>query len=129
MNRPRILVNVAMTADGKIDSTTRKGAVISSNADKARVDCLRASVDSVLVGGRILVNEDPKLTVKSAELRAERLCKGWPENPAKVGVVTNIGAALAPFTVPPPGTFGGYCARMIWPPQKGRDKPCPYGNF
>ncbi len=94
MNRPRILVNVAMTADGKIDSAARKGAAISSIADKARVDRLRASVDAVLVGGRTLLNEDPKLTVKSAELRAERLRKGWPENPAKVGVVTDVGAAL-----------------------------------
>ena len=76
MNRPRILVNVAMTADGKIDSATRKGAAISSLVDKARVDELRASVDAVLVGGRTLLNEDPKLTVKSAGLRAERLRKG-----------------------------------------------------
>ncbi|MCX6036033.1 MAG: dihydrofolate reductase family protein [Chloroflexi bacterium] len=97
MNRPRIFVNVAMTADGKIDSTARKGAAISSKADKARVDHLRASVDAILVGGRTLLNEDPKLTVKSALLRAERLRKGWPENPSKVGVITDIGAALAPF--------------------------------
>jgi 2,5-diamino-6-(ribosylamino)-4(3H)-pyrimidinone 5'-phosphate reductase len=90
MNRPHILVNVAMTADGKIDTFTRNGAVISSEADKARVDRLRASVDAVLVGGRTLLNEDPKLTVKSAELRAERLRKGLPENPAKVGVVSDI---------------------------------------
>ena len=94
MNRPRILVNIAMTVDGKIDSAARKGAAISSIADKARVDRLRASVDAVLVGGRTLLNEDPKLTVKSAELRAERLRKGWPENPAKVGVVTDVGADL-----------------------------------
>jgi 2,5-diamino-6-(ribosylamino)-4(3H)-pyrimidinone 5'-phosphate reductase len=90
MNRPNILVNVAMTADGKIDTTARKGEAISSSADKARVDRLRASVDAVLVGGRTLMNEDPKLTVKSAELRAERLRKGWPENPAKVGIVSEI---------------------------------------
>jgi 2,5-diamino-6-(ribosylamino)-4(3H)-pyrimidinone 5'-phosphate reductase len=90
MDRPRILVNVAMTADGKIDSAARKGADISSTADKARVDRLRASVDAVLVGGRTLINEDPKLTVKSAESRAERLRKGWPENPAKVGVVSEL---------------------------------------
>lgn len=90
MNRPRILVNVAMTADGKIDSATRKGATISSPADKARVDRMRASVDAVLVGGRTLLNEDPKLTVKSAGLRAERVQKGWSENPAKVGVVSNL---------------------------------------
>ena len=92
--RPRILVNVAMSADGKIDSAARKGAAISSAADKARVDRLRASVDAILVGGRTLLNEDPKLIVKSAELRAERVRKGWPENPAKVGVVSDIGAVL-----------------------------------
>jgi 2,5-diamino-6-(ribosylamino)-4(3H)-pyrimidinone 5'-phosphate reductase len=96
-SRPRILVNVAMSADGKIDSGARKGAVISSIADKRRVDELRASVDAVLVGGRTLLNEDPQLTVKSAELRAERLRKGLPENPARVGVVTDIGAAFVPF--------------------------------
>ncbi len=96
-SRPRILVNVAMSADGKIDSVARKGSVISSIADKRRVDELRASVDAVLVGGRTLLNEDPQLTVKSAELRAERLRKGWSENPARVGVVTDIGAAFGPF--------------------------------
>ena len=92
MERPHILVNIAMTADGKIDSIARKGATISSNRDKARVDGLRASVDAVLVGGRTLLDEDPKLTVKSAALRAERLRKGWSENPAKVGVISEIPA-------------------------------------
>lgn len=97
MNRPRILVNVAMTADGKIDSAARNGAAISSIPDKERVDHLRASVDAVLVGGRTLLNEDPKLTVKSPELRAERLRKGRPENPAKVAVVSEIPFIRAGF--------------------------------
>lgn len=91
MNRPYVLVNVAMTADGKIDTVARRGAAISSAADKRRVDAMRASVDAILVGGRTLVDENPKLTVKSAELRAERLRKGLPENPAKVGVASVIG--------------------------------------
>jgi 2,5-diamino-6-(ribosylamino)-4(3H)-pyrimidinone 5'-phosphate reductase len=88
MNRPHILVNVAMSADGKLDSAARKGTSISSIADKARVDRLRASMDGVLVGGRTLVDEDPKLTVKSAALRAERKARGLEENPAKVGIVS-----------------------------------------
>ena len=90
MKRPHIIVNVAMTVDGKIDSYTRKGAEISSSTDKARVDQLRASVDAVLVGGRTLLHEDPKLTVKSAKLRSERISKGLPENPAKVGIISEI---------------------------------------
>jgi 2,5-diamino-6-(ribosylamino)-4(3H)-pyrimidinone 5'-phosphate reductase len=88
MNRPHILVNVAMTADGKIDSVARKGAAISSIADKARLDRLRAEVDAILVGGRTLIAEDPKLTVKSAVLRAGRKARGLDDNPAKVGVVS-----------------------------------------
>ncbi|HRQ33892.1 MAG TPA: dihydrofolate reductase family protein, partial [Anaerolineales bacterium] len=38
--------------------------------------------------------EDPKLTVKSEALRAERIARGLPANPLKVGVVSeaNIGS-------------------------------------
>ncbi len=88
VTRPHIFVNVAMTADGKIDSRLRKGAAISSTADKARVDQLRAKVDAVMVGGRTLVSEDPRLTVKSPRLRQERTDCGMEENPVKVGVVS-----------------------------------------
>jgi 2,5-diamino-6-(ribosylamino)-4(3H)-pyrimidinone 5'-phosphate reductase len=95
MNRPHIIVNVAMTADGKIDSIARKGATISSDADKRRVDELRASVDAILVGGRTLLDEDPKLTVKSADLRAARVRQVKPENPAKVGMATVIPSVTA----------------------------------
>ena len=86
--RPHVFVNVAMTADGKIDTIARQGAAISSKADKARVDRLRADSDAILVGGRTLVQEDPKLTVRSPQLRLERRARGLDEHPAKVGVVS-----------------------------------------
>ncbi len=88
MNRPFTFINVAMTADGKIDTFQRKGAAISSRRDKERVDRLRAESDAVMVGGRTLLDEDPKLTVKSEALRAERIARGLSPNPVKVGVVT-----------------------------------------
>ena len=65
MNRPYTFINVAMTADGKIDTFERKGSAISSKRDKSRVDELRAAADGILVGGRTLLDETPKLTVKS----------------------------------------------------------------
>jgi 2,5-diamino-6-(ribosylamino)-4(3H)-pyrimidinone 5'-phosphate reductase len=86
--RPHVIVNVAISADGKIDTTTRQGAVISSPTDKARVDGLRAEADAIQVGGRTLIHEDPKLTVKSAQLRAKRKVHKKDENPVKVGVVS-----------------------------------------
>jgi 2,5-diamino-6-(ribosylamino)-4(3H)-pyrimidinone 5'-phosphate reductase len=93
MERPYTFINVAMTADGKIDTIARKGAAISSTRDKQRVDRLRAEADAVMVGGRTLLDEDPKLTVKSQALRAQRVGRGLAPNPIKVGVVTeaNLG--------------------------------------
>ena len=88
MNRPYVHINVAMTADGKIDTFERKGTVISSPSDKERVDKLRAESHAVLVGGHTLLHEDPKLTVKSEALRAGRVEVGLPPNPAKVGIVS-----------------------------------------
>jgi 2,5-diamino-6-(ribosylamino)-4(3H)-pyrimidinone 5'-phosphate reductase len=88
MNRPYTFINVAMTADGKIDTFERKGSAISSARDKARVDELRATVDGILVGGRTLLEEQPKLTVKNEALREGRAQRGLAPNPIKVGVAT-----------------------------------------
>jgi len=94
MNRPFVFINVAMTADGKIDTFRRSGAAISSARDKERVDRLRADADAVMVGGRTLLDEDPKLTVKSETLRRERLERGFSPNPIKVGVVSEVSLKL-----------------------------------
>lgn len=88
MNRPYTFINVAMTADGKIDTFERRGAAISSARDKKRVDELRAAADAVLVGGRTLLEEQPKLTVRSEALREGRIRQGRSPNPIKVGVAT-----------------------------------------
>jgi 2,5-diamino-6-(ribosylamino)-4(3H)-pyrimidinone 5'-phosphate reductase len=98
-----------MSADGKLDTVARKGLTISSTADKARVDRLRASMDAVLVGGQTLLDEDPKLTVKSRALRAERKASGLEENPAKVGVVSVAG-------LKPDGNFmtAGPARRLVY---------------
>ncbi len=93
-DRPWVTMNVAMTADGKIDTVARQGAAISSPDDWERVDRLRAASDAVMVGGRTLLGEDPRLTVKSAALREWRRSRGLDENPAKVGIVSE--ATLAP---------------------------------
>lgn len=77
-----------MTADGKIDTFERQGARISSESDWRRVDELRADNDAVLVGGKTLINEDPRLTVKSKRLHELRIGRGQNLNPAKVGVIT-----------------------------------------
>jgi 2,5-diamino-6-(ribosylamino)-4(3H)-pyrimidinone 5'-phosphate reductase len=90
MKKLFVFINVAVTADGKMDTFERKGSTISSALDKARVDKLRAESDAVMVGGRTLLDEDPKLTVKSEVLRAERVARGLSAYPIKVGIVTKV---------------------------------------
>jgi len=94
MDRPFVFINIAMTADGKIDTFARKGAAISSQRDKERVDRLRAESDAVMVGGRTLLDEDPKLTVKSEVLRLERTALGLSPNTIKVGIVSEASIGM-----------------------------------
>ena len=88
--RPYVFVNMAMTADGKIDTVERGGARISGTADTARVDTLRAGADAVMVGGTTLRREDPRLTVRDPELVVQRGRSGRPAQPMKVGVSSRL---------------------------------------
>ena len=103
--RPIVLVNMAMTADGKIDTIERRGARISGVADTARVDRLRASADAVLVGGHTLLGEDPRLTVRDPALVADRVARGLAPQPMKVAAVSRIGAPGSPDALPDDSHF------------------------
>lgn len=92
---------MAMTADGKIDTVSRQGARISGPADTARVDRLRAGSDAIMVGGRTLVSEDPRLTVRDPRLVDERRAAGRSAQPTKVGVVS----AITPDAIRSGGAF------------------------
>lgn len=84
--RPFTIVNMAMSADGKISSVARRQVRISGAADRARVDRLKAGCDAVMVGIGTVLADNPSLTVKSDDLKRERLGAGRPENPARIVV-------------------------------------------
>jgi 2,5-diamino-6-(ribosylamino)-4(3H)-pyrimidinone 5'-phosphate reductase len=64
MKRPSVIINCAMSADGKIASPRRKQIRISSEEDIERMYRLRNDCDAVLVGIGTILEDDPKLTVK-----------------------------------------------------------------
>jgi len=68
ISRPYVILNAAMSLDGKIATYTGDSRM-SSPADLRRVHRLRASVDGIMVGMRTLLRDDPKLTVRFAEGR------------------------------------------------------------
>jgi 2,5-diamino-6-(ribosylamino)-4(3H)-pyrimidinone 5'-phosphate reductase len=88
--RPYITVNMAMSADGKISSVERKQVGISGPEDRGRVDRLKAESDAVMVGIGTVLADNPSLTVKSGDLREERISAGKAGNPMRI-VVDSLG--------------------------------------
>ncbi|MDF9745904.1 2,5-diamino-6-(ribosylamino)-4(3H)-pyrimidinone 5'-phosphate reductase [Natrinema salsiterrestre] len=81
-----VVVNAAMSADGKLSSHRREQIAISGEADFERVDRLRAASDAVVVGVGTVLADDPHLTVKGDDLRDQRRADGRSTNPARVVV-------------------------------------------
>ena len=63
MPRPYVILNAAMTLDGKI-ATVTKDSKISSETDLVRLHKLRAKMDAVMVGAGTILADDPSLTVR-----------------------------------------------------------------
>ena len=81
-----VVVNAAMSADGKLSSRRREQLAISGPTDFERVDALRAESDAVVVGVGTVLADDPSLTVKDVHRRRERVAAGRPPQPARVVV-------------------------------------------
>ncbi len=60
--RPYVILNSAMTLDGKM-ATKTGSSKISGNEDILRVHELRRDVDAIMVGINTVITDDPKLTV------------------------------------------------------------------
>ncbi|MFC3958272.1 2,5-diamino-6-(ribosylamino)-4(3H)-pyrimidinone 5'-phosphate reductase [Halovivax cerinus] len=79
-----VVVNAAMSADGKLSTRERTQIVISGEADFDRVDRLRADSDAIVVGVGTVLADDPSLTVTADALRDTRIESDRPANPARV---------------------------------------------
>ena len=84
--RPYVVVNVAMSADGKLSTRERRQVKISGAQDFTRVDRLKAGSDAVMVGIGTVLADDPSLTVKGEDCRQHRKSRGVCEHPVRVVV-------------------------------------------
>lgn len=130
--RPYVVLSVATSIDGLINDTTPGGLPLSNEADFDRVDQVRADCDAILIGAGTLRGDDPRMTVKSAESRAQRVAAGKTEHPAKVLVT-----ALATSTHPSDGStlrVAGSSTPPMVQPSASRNwsltslKSCPWGR-
>ena len=80
----RVVVNAAMSADGKLSTRDREQVPISGPTDFERVDELRAGSGAVMVGVGTVLADDPSLTVDDPVRTAIREADGEPMQPARV---------------------------------------------
>jgi 5-amino-6-(5-phosphoribosylamino)uracil reductase len=94
---------------------------LSNDADLDRVDAVRAGCDAILVGANTIRNDNPRLLVKSATRRAERLARGLSESPLKV-TLTRSGRldVDSQFFVSGEGSKLVYCPRSAAPQTRQR---------
>ena len=114
MNRPKIIINCAMSADGKIALPNKKQVRLSSEEDISRMYKLRNDTDAVLVGIGTILSDNPKLTVKERYIPT-------PHQPLRVildGSCQTPHHALAVNDVAPTIIFT----------KKGKEKPFPQTN-
>ena len=109
--RPKVTVNCAMSADGKIALDSRHQTRISSESDIARVHRLRNSSDAILVGIRTVLGDDPSLLVKEKYVRKLR-------QPLRIVLDSNgrtpRGAKITSPGAPTLIAVAGKCVQNIW---------------
>ncbi|MFB6071508.1 MAG: 2,5-diamino-6-(ribosylamino)-4(3H)-pyrimidinone 5'-phosphate reductase [Halobacterium sp.] len=79
-----VVVNAAMSADGKLSTRRREQVAISGPEDFERVDALRADADAVMVGVGTVLADNPSLTLDDPERVQTREERGEPPHPARV---------------------------------------------
>ncbi|ERG89890.1 MAG: 2,5-diamino-6-hydroxy-4-(5-phosphoribosylamino)pyrimidine 1''-reductase, archaeal [halophilic archaeon J07HX5] len=80
----RVVVNAAVSVDGKLSTQKRTQVAISGDADFDRVDQIRAESDAVMVGVGTVLADDPRLRVKDNGRRMARQDRGEPPHPARI---------------------------------------------
>jgi 5-amino-6-(5-phosphoribosylamino)uracil reductase len=90
-DRPYTLLSCGMSLDGYLDGATVKRLPLSNDADLDRVDAVRASCDAILVGAATVRNDNPRLLIRAADRRRERMARGLPPSPVKVTVTAGGG--------------------------------------
>ena len=81
-----VVVNAAMSVDGKLSSRRREQIAISGPEDFDRVDRIRAAADGIVVGIGTVLADDPHLTLDVTDRRVQRQRHGRDGNPARVVV-------------------------------------------
>jgi 2,5-diamino-6-(ribosylamino)-4(3H)-pyrimidinone 5'-phosphate reductase len=90
MSRPKVILNFAMSIDGKVSTKQYQPAGFTSPEDKRRLLEIRALGDALLVGRNTVAIDNMSMGLPVKELRDARARRGQSEYPIRV-IVSNSG--------------------------------------
>ena len=90
MRRPRIIVNFAITIDGKVSPAKVTPSLFTSSHDKHRLLEIRSLGDALMVGRNTVQTDNMSMGLPDEDLRRARVHRGQSEYPLRV-VISNSG--------------------------------------
>ncbi len=82
--RPFTFINMAMSLDGKISTSSHEAVNFSSQQDRKNLHKLRSKADAILIGSNTLKAENPPLQIKDKKLVKRRCESGQKPHPLNV---------------------------------------------
>jgi 2,5-diamino-6-(ribosylamino)-4(3H)-pyrimidinone 5'-phosphate reductase len=92
MKRPYVIINCAISADGKLSLPNKKQIKLSGKEDLKRMYELRNNCDGILVGIETVISDNPKLTVKNKYVKN-------PKNPIRIVLDSKCRTPLGSFVL------------------------------
>jgi riboflavin-specific deaminase-like protein len=89
-NRPRLIANFAITADGKVSTRNNSPTTFTSPADKQRLREIRALGDGLLAGAGTVASDSMTMGLSDRKLQHQRTRRGQTPEPLRA-LVTNSG--------------------------------------
>jgi riboflavin-specific deaminase-like protein len=90
MQRPRVILNFAVTVDGKVSTAKQTPSGFTSAFDKHRLLEIRSLGDALMVGRNTLQIDQMSMGLPDESLRRARIQRGQSEYPIRV-VISNSG--------------------------------------
>lgn len=92
--RSHIIVNMAISVDGRINSRRRERFALGSEHDRRLMDVLRERADAVIVGAGTIRHDGHPMLLRYEDLRARRVARGKSPHPLNVVLTRDLDLPL-----------------------------------
>ncbi len=99
--RSHIIVNMAISVDGRINSRRREPFPLGSEHDRRLMDELRVRSDAVIIGASTVRHDGHPMVIRYADLRAKRTSARKSVHPVNVVLSADLDLPTRPFFANP----------------------------